>query len=160
MAIYLKFEVKIMGESKAKGYEEQIPIEGVQWGCGRGISVVGGGNSRETSKAAISEVTLSKSTDISSPDLFIQSCVGKSLTKATLTWVNSGGVGSENQVYQTIVLDAPIISSYSQSSQGDRPMESFSINFDAIEFFFQGWDGNAQTKGPKKSFDVTTGVAK
>ena len=160
MPIYLKFDKDaIKGESRSKGFEGQIPVDGVQFGCGRGISVVGGGTSRETSKASFSEVTFSKATDISSADLMIQACIGKSLISATLSWVNSGGTDNDNQVYQTVTLSHPIVSSYSQSSQGDRPMESFSLNFDKIEFFYQGWDGNAKTTNHKKTYNVATGEA-
>lgn len=161
MPIFLKFDKDaIKGESKLKGFENQINVDSVQWGCGRGISTVGGGTSRETTKASVSEVTFSRMTDSASVDLFIQACVGKSLIEATLTWVNSGGADNANQVYQVIKLAHPIVSSFSQSSGGDRPSESFSLNFDKVEMQYVGFDGNTKTSDVKKTYNVATGEAK
>ena len=39
------------------------------------------------------------------------------------------GAGDKTQIYMEFILGEPIISSYSLSSGGDRPTESFAINF-------------------------------
>lgn len=143
--IYLKFKVAITGESKAKGYDAQIPIESISWGVGRGISTVGGGQNRQLSTPSFSEISISRVTDISSPELFMQACNGKSLESATLTWVVTGGTDKGVEVTQELTLGNPIISSYSQSSGGDRPSESFSINFDSFQFLYNANNGSKGT---------------
>ncbi len=157
--ILLKFGTDIPGDATTKGFEKQINIDSVSWGVGRGISTVASGNSRETSKASFSEISLSKATDIASAELFIQACVGKTLISATLTWINSGGTDNTNQVYQVVTLSHPIVSSYSQSSGGDRPSESFSLNFDKITFSYTGWDGGKNTGTSAKTYNLATGEA-
>lgn len=154
--IYLKFQTAIAGESKVKGFEAQIPVDSVSWGTGRGISTVAGGHNREPSTPSFSEVSISRSTDISSPELFQQACKGSSLGTATLSWANTGGTDKGVQVYQEIVLGNPIISSYSQSSGGDRPSESFSINFDSFKFKYNAFDGAKETGTAEKSYDMKT----
>jgi type VI secretion system secreted protein Hcp len=58
-------------------------------------------------------------------------------------------------------LENAMIASYSASSGGDRPMESFSINFTKIEYKYTPFDDKhkAGTPVPVK-YDLTTASAK
>ena len=70
MPIYMKID-GINGEVTAAGYEKWIDVGSLQFGVGRAISTpVGGGSKREAGHPSISEITLSKTFDNSSIELF------------------------------------------------------------------------------------------
>ena len=144
--ILLKFDKAINGESEVAGHENWINVSSIQLGVGRSISAVGGGGDRETSNPSFSEVTLSRSTDKASQDLMIQACGGKSLGKATIDFIQTGG-DAKGQVYLQYVFDDTIVSSYSVSSGGDRPSESVSLNFTKMKMTFNAFTGGVVTKG-------------
>jgi type VI secretion system secreted protein Hcp len=125
----------IKGESVAIGYEGKIGITSIQFGSMRAISpgYSLGGTSREASSPSLSEVTITKSSDGTSPLLFSQSLMGEpGLTPATLFFTNSDQNGA-TKTYMTTKLFNPMISSYSVSSAGEIPTESISINYQKIE---------------------------
>jgi type VI secretion system secreted protein Hcp len=148
----------INGDSTIDQHANWISIDSVQFGVGRGISTAGAGVDRDTSTPSFSEVTMSKPTDIASTQLFAQAMYGKKIgAKATLKWLQTGGADAA-QNYMTLELTDPIISSYSASSGGDRPNESFSINFSKIVFkYTQFKTGGEATPADPKGFDLMTG---
>jgi type VI secretion system secreted protein Hcp len=153
--ILLKFATAINGDSIVDGHEKWITISSLQMGVGRAISVSGGGADRETSNPSFSEITLTKSTDMSSADLFMQSVCGKSLGKAEIHFLQTGGADKKQQVYMKIELTDAIVSSYSASSGGDRPSESFSLNFTQISYQYDAFSGDKVTTGTPKNWDLT-----
>jgi type VI secretion system secreted protein Hcp len=152
--ILLKFATAINGDSVVDGHEKWITISSLQMGVGRSISVSGGGADRETSNPSFSEITLTKSTDVASADLFMQAVCGKSLGKAELHFVQTGGSDKKQQVYMKIELTDAIVSSYSASSGGDRPSESFSLNFTQISYQYDAFSGDKVTTGTPKKWDL------
>lgn len=154
--ILLKFATAINGDSVVAGHEKWITIQSLQFGVGRAITSSGGGADRETSNPSFSEVTLSKSTDIASADLFMQAVCGKSLGKAEIHFLQTGGADKKQQVYLIIELSEAIVSSYSTSSGGDRPSESLSLNFTQISYQYDQFSGEAIVTGTPKKWDLTT----
>jgi len=152
--ILLKFATAINGDSVVDGHEKWITIASLQMGVGRAISVSGGGADRETSNPSFSEITLTKSTDVASADLFMQAVCGKSLGKAEIHFVQTGGSDKKQQVYMKIELTDAIVSSYSASSGGDRPSESFSLNFTQISYQYDAFSGDKVTTGTPKKWDL------
>ena len=152
--ILLKFATAINGDSIVDGHEKWITCDSMQLGVGRAISSSGGGVDRETSNPSFSEVTLSKSTDVASADLFMQATCGKGLGKAELHFIQTGGADKKNQVYMKIELEDAIVSSYSMSSGGDRPSESFSLNFTKISYQYDAFSGSKVTTGTPKKWDL------
>ncbi|WP_332876516.1 Hcp family type VI secretion system effector [Massilia sp. S19_KUP03_FR1] len=153
--ILLKFAVAINGDSVVDSHEKWITISSLQIGVGRAISVSGGGADRETSNPSFSEITLTKSTDIASADLFMQAVCGKSLGKAEIHFLQTGGSDKKQQVYLKIELTDAIVSSYSASSGGDRPSESFSLNFTQISYQYDAFSGDNIVTGTAKKWDLT-----
>lgn len=153
--ILLKFATAINGDSIVDGHDKWITISSMQMGVGRAISVSGGGADRETSNPSFSEITLTKSTDVASADLFMQAVCGKSLGKAELHFVQTGGADKKHQTYMIIELTDAIVSSYSASSGGDRPSESFSLNFTQISYRYDAFSGDKVTTGTAKQWDLT-----
>lgn len=154
--ILLKFATAINGDSVVAGHEKWITISSLQFGVGRAITTSGGGADRETSNPSFSEVTLTKSTDIASADLFMQAVCGKSLGKAEIHFLQTGGADKKQQVYLKIELSEAIVSSYSTSSGGDRPSESLSLNFTQISYQYDQFSGEAIVTGTPKKWDLTT----
>ncbi len=153
--ILLKFEKEIKGSSNAGGHAGWINIESMQLGVGRSIASSGGNTKRSTSNPSFSEFTLTKATDIASADLYFQAVGGDSLGKATIHLVEMEGTDKEPQVYLEYELHDAIISSYSISSNGEHPNESFSINFTKIVKRYDHYDGKKKIAGTPKKWDLT-----
>lgn len=152
--ILLNFSTQIKGTSNVEGHKDWITIDALQMGVGRAISISGGGTDRDTSNPSFSEISLTKATDIASADLFMQAVCGKSLGKAELHFLQTGGQDKKQQVFLTIELDSPIISSYSVSSGGERPTETFSINFTKISYKYDSFSGDSVKTGTPKKWDL------
>lgn len=152
--ILLKFETAINGESQVTKHDKWINLESVQFGVGRSISSVGGGGDRESSNPSFSEITCTKQLDVASTELFMQAACGKSLGKAELHWIQTGGTAAKGQVYLTVELYETMVSSYSASSGGDRPSESFSLNFTKISYKYDKYDGDKVTAGTAKKWNL------
>ena len=155
--ILMQFE-GIAGESTVEGHKDWINIDSCQFGVGRNIAApTGGGGDRTPSPPSFSEITLSKTADITTPKLMheLTSGTGKNVTLEFLTTSSGGG---KLEVYQRIELENVLISGYSQSSGGDRPSESLSLNFTKITLTYMEPDAQP----PKTEifiFDLTTGTA-
>jgi type VI secretion system secreted protein Hcp len=162
MAAYLKFDAVKKGESKAKGHEGDkgwIEVGSVQFGVGRGISTkVGTSSKREASAPHVSEVVLTKFMDSTSPLLFQEALIGKACT-AKIDLVETGS--DQLNTYLEMTLTNAMISGYSVSSGGDRPSESFTINFTKIEYKYTPYDDQhkAGTAVPV-TYDLTTATNK
>jgi type VI secretion system secreted protein Hcp len=160
MAAYIKMDSIKTGESKAKGHEGKsgwIEIGSFQFGSGRSISTPTGlSTKREASLPRVSDVTITKLQDSTSPALFQESVVGKP-SKVQIDVTQTGT--NEPVVFCTITLTDALIASYSVSGGGDRPTESLALNFTKIEYLYQGYDEKgAPTSALKKlaTFDVAT----
>jgi type VI secretion system secreted protein Hcp len=160
MAAYLKYGDKIKGESIAEGHKGTdgwIEIGSVQWGCGRAISTpVGGSGKREASSPSVSEITITKMMDSTSPLLAQEALIGSALD-ATIELVETGE--DKLETFLTLKLTNCLLSGYSFSSGGDRPSESLSINFTKIEYIYQGYDDKHKVDTKKKGsfiYDLAT----
>ena len=128
MAIYVEIE-DITGNVTEAGHENWIEVSSLQWGVGRAIaSAVGRSADRESSQPSISEISVTKLMDESSPDLFTEACTGTGKT-VTIDFCKSGAAVEEYMQYE---LENCMISGYSVSSGGDRPTESISLSFTKI----------------------------
>jgi len=153
--ILLKFDKEIKGDSNVVQHENWITCDTLNWSVQRPFSTSGYGQDRDTSNPSFSEVTLTKSMDVASSDLFLQAAMGKNLTKATIHLVQTAGTESKPQVYLEYELHDPIVSGYSVSSGGERPMETIQLSFTKFQTQYNQFDkaGNAK-KGEKKGFDL------
>lgn len=144
MAIFLKYG-SIKGETTQLTHKDWIEVNSFQWGVGRGISSgVGGGSKREASAPSVSEITITKTMDISSPLLLKEALGGKAVdVKLELTQTDNSG---KHVSYQKYVLSETLISGYSISSGGDRPSESLSLNFTKIDSEYLNIDDKFASK--------------
>ena len=151
--ILLKFATEIKGQSNVDGHTGWINIDSMSWGVGRSIAVQTGGQAkREVSSPSVSEVSFSRMSDMASPELFFQACGGVSLGTCEIHLLQV--VENKPQVYVTIQLEDAMISSYSVSTGGDVPNESFSVNFTKVSFQFDTFDGKKVVTGTAKKWDL------
>jgi len=153
MAIYLKFG-KMKGNVTEDGHKEWIEVDSLQWGVGRGISTpVGGAANREASTPSVSEVVITKSMDIASTDLFMESVKGD---KGEEVKIDIVATGNPPRVFCTYTLTNALVSGYSVSTGGDRPSESISLNFTKLEFkYIPSLQENKQGTPVTVAFDLS-----
>lgn len=158
--ILLNFATAIKGDSTVAKHEEWITLDSVQFGLGRAISVSGGGQDRETSNPSFSEISITKSMDKASTELMMQAACGKSLGLATIHFIQTGGADSKGQHYLEYKLEEAIISAYSTSSGGERPIENISINFNGFKQTYNTFkDGVTAESGEEKGWDLSKNEA-
>lgn len=153
MAIYMKYG-SIKGAATTEGFKDWIELTSFQFGTGRGIaSAARSPTSREHSEPSLSEITVTKLTDVSSPKLFTESVAGELNNAVTITFTTT----TKNKVepFLKYELENTGVSGYSVSSGGDMPSESISLNYTKIKKTFIGLDpatkGNPETVG----YDLT-----
>ncbi len=134
MPIYMKYEA-IDGDVTAEGHEKWIELHSCQFGVGRAIkSPTGGSKDREGSAPSLTEIAISKDTDVSSPKLFSESLQGEGVP-VTIDFCKTDK--GKLETYLTYTLTDTVVSSFSMSHAGGdrskRPMESLSLNFTKIE---------------------------
>jgi type VI secretion system secreted protein Hcp len=131
MAIYMNF-TGIPGDVTETKHSTWIELGSCQFGVGRGISsTVGSSSERESTAPSISEITVTKENDIASGKLMQEALSGHGQTVQidfTRTFKDS------QEIYLTIILTNTIISGYSHSSSGERPIETISLNFTKIQY--------------------------
>jgi type VI secretion system secreted protein Hcp len=159
--ILLKFDPELKGDSKVEGHTDWISIDAVQMGLGRAVSTSGSGSDRDTSNPSFSELTISKSMDVASAQLMLEAACGLALTTATVHFIQTGGKDAKGQHYLELILDKPILSSYSMSSGGDRPSESISINFNGFKMQYNPLsEGGTIVTGEAKGYDLMKNIPK
>jgi type VI secretion system secreted protein Hcp len=156
MPIYMNYN-NIPGDVTADGHAKWIELGSFQFGIGRGIaSPTGGSADRESSAPSVTEITVEKASDVSSPKLYNEALQGEGRTvRFDFCKTDKGSM----EVYTSYVLSNCMISGYSVSSKGDRPSESLSLNFTKIEMknIEMGADGSA---GSPEAVIYDLGLAK
>lgn len=154
MAIYLKLE-GIDGNATHADHQKWLDVGSLQWGVGRAISTPAGSSAnREASEPSISEVSITKEMDASSPHFMIEACVGDKGKKCEIHLVSTGSPG---RTYATYVLTNTLVSGYSMSSGGDRPSETISLNFTKIEYkYIPSGDANDLGSPIAVGYDLST----
>ena len=152
--ILVKFATEIKGQSNVDAHAGWINVDSMAWGVGRSIATQQSGSAkREVSSPSVSEVTFSRQSDLASPELFFQACGGVSLGKCEIHVLQV--VENKPQVVVKIELEDAMISSYSVSSGGDQPSDSFAVNFTKVSFQYDTFDGKKVTTGTAKKWDLS-----
>jgi type VI secretion system secreted protein Hcp len=131
MPIYMKYE-GIDGDVTAAGHEKWIELNSCQLGTSRHITnPTGRGADRESSAPSVSEIVVTKMTDAASTGLLREALWGEGkLVKIDFCKTDKDKI----EPYLQLELENTMVSSFSVSSGGDRPMESLSLNFTKIVF--------------------------
>jgi len=135
MAIYMKY-AGIDGDVTEEGHKKWIECGSAQFGVGRAIggTASGAARGREASLCNVSEITISKPSDAASQDLMREAMIGAIPGKTVKFEFVTTGRGDKAETYTTFELEQCMISGFSLSTGGDRPMESLSLNFTKITY--------------------------
>jgi len=154
MAIYLKWD-GIDGDATHDEHQSWITVESFQWGVGRAIATpVGSTKNREASEPSVAEVTISKQMASDSVYIFQEACTGQVGKEVKIHLVSTGSPG---QTYLEYTLTDTLVSGYSVSSGGDRPMESVTLNFNKVEMKYIPLESNNESGSPvTKGYDLVT----
>jgi type VI secretion system secreted protein Hcp len=150
MAIYLKLD-PIKGSTTDSKFKDQIELTSFQWGAGLGVGSARGGD-RTTSEPSVSEITATKQLDKSSELLFKNLLMGETLAKGTISF--TAAIKGESVAYAVLDLEDVIISGFSQSSGGDFPTESISLNFAKFVYSFSGRDDKQVSSPVRLTYDL------
>ena len=149
MALYMKYG-SIKGAVTTDGFKDWIELNSFQWGVGRAIGTAArGSTSREHSEPNLSEVTVTKLSDVSTPKLFLDAVAGKLDSKVTIKFTTT--TKGKVETFLTYEMENTGLSHYSLSSGGEAPMESLALNYTKITETFTGHDpgisGSPETVG-------------
>ena len=155
MAVYVWID-GIEGTATQEEHKKWIQAETLNWGVGRSIAAMTGATqNRESSEPSVSEVTITKQTDGSSPKLFQRAC-GED-TKGTKVKIDFVTTGNPGVTYMRYTLHNTLIAGYDISTSGELPTETISFNFTKVEVKYTPHD---EKNNPKQSstvqYDLTT----
>jgi type VI secretion system secreted protein Hcp len=151
--IHLKL-AGIDGESTSKGYEKQIEVLSWQVGVTQTASAHFAEGSG-TGKCDISDLTITKYVDKSSPLLFAHSASGKHIATGVLTLKKAGG--DEAITYLSIDMEDVIVSAYNVGGtpSDDRIVETVTLNFGKVHLEYKPQDKKgAALAGIKSGWDI------
>jgi type VI secretion system secreted protein Hcp len=153
MAIYMKYGA-IDGPVTTGGFIKWIELNSFQFGVGRGIgSAARSETNREASEPSLSEIVVTKSTDIASNKLFADAVGGTMDSKVTIKFTTT--TKDKVETFLTYELTDTGLSGYSISSGGDRPSESLSLNFTKVMITFVGTDAKTGGSPDTAGYDMT-----
>jgi type VI secretion system secreted protein Hcp len=135
----------VKGESQDSSHQGWIEILSFQLGASNPSTIGSATGGAGGGKATLSEFTLTKNTDASSPNLFQGCCSGVHYKKATIALRKAGGTALVYLQYDfTEVFISSVYWSGSAGS-GDTPNESVSLAYGSINVTYtpQKVDGTA-----------------
>ena len=141
---YLQLD-SIQGESKSKGFEDQIQLLSLSWG-GHQISSVKGTGGSGAGKVDLSDLSVMKYLDKATAPLFKSLCQGTHISKGLLSAVKTGAA---NKPFLKITLQQVFVTSQQVSASTEIPTESVSFSFNEIkvEYSTQNDKGIVTTTG-------------
>ncbi|MBV9015897.1 MAG: type VI secretion system tube protein Hcp [Alphaproteobacteria bacterium] len=152
MALYMKYG-SLDGACTTKGFEKWIELNSFQWGVGRAIGTGARGSlSREHSEPTISEITVTKLTDKSSPKLFEEALYGKLDTKVEIKFTTTVKNSVETFLAYELTNTGP--SHYSLGSGGDMPTETLSLNFTKVQMKFTPMEAGLTGSPEQVGYDL------
>ena len=169
MSIYMQIQ-GIDGNVSAKGHQNWIELESAGFNTKRNLSTQPGNiSNREGSRPIVSEVTITKRMDKTSPLLFNESVVGTAKPQVLIDLTTTG---DSLTPYMQYTLSNVIVSGYTVNTdpatvdangnvvKKDYPTESVTLNFDKIEMKFTPFDQNHKPQSPIPSgYDLSQATA-
>lgn len=154
MAIYMKYG-SINGPITTEGYSKWIELDSFQFGVGRHIaSAQRTEESREASEPTLSEITVTKTMDVSSPKLFVEGVASDLKNKVEIKFTTTK-VKTVTDFLSYELSDVGL-SNYSVSAGSEGiPVEALTLNFTKVQMKFTsmgpGVSGSPETVG----YDLT-----
>lgn len=148
--MFLKIET-VKGESLDSAHKDEIDVLAWSWGMSQSGSFhVGGGGG--AGKVNVQDMSITKYTDRSTPNLLKSCCSGDHFTKAVLTVRKAGG--KKPVEYLKITMNKVLVTSVSSGGSGgeDRLTENTTLNFQSykVEYTPQKPDGSSDASIPQE----------
>ena len=133
MPIYLRLD-GIKGQTTAQGFEGQIEVSSFSHSVARPLALATGSTGAEVGPPALSEITLTKSTDASSAPLLKASLVGEPVATGRISFTRT----DREVLFAYLWLDLANvwITSIATSSGGDLPVEQLTLHADRLTWSF------------------------
>ena len=120
----------VTGESQKQGHTGEIDLMSFSWGASNSSSV-GTGTGVSVGKVAVSDFSIMKATDSSSPVLFQKCCDGSVMATGVVTLQRQvQGTATPYLVYNFTNVYVTSIQWSGSGGAGDAPMESVSFCFE------------------------------
>jgi type VI secretion system secreted protein Hcp len=150
MAVYMKVE-GVKGRVTAEGYKDHIEVETCQVGASCPTQARAGNMADRTGGTiSYSDVTVSRSQDDATTELFQKMFEKRHLPKIDFKFVKTG---EKFQEYMKITIHDALITNYSISGHGGdnhgRPHETISFSFSQIEYLVKPENAQDGQKGQK-----------
>ncbi len=167
MAIYMKIG-GIDGDVTAKGHEKWIALQSLDFNVKRLLSTDPGRIAdREGTRPSISEISITKKMDKSSPLLFSEACVGKAKSEMKIDICQTDSsltpyaqLTLNNVIVSGYQLDASNAEQHSTSAENQTPHEKITLSFDKIELRYTPYDSQHQAQSPiPAGYDLKQAVA-
>ncbi len=134
----------IQGESRDDRHANEIDVLSFSWGESNVTASSGAAGGAAAGKVTMKDLTITKTTDKSSPKLMLAVATGQHFKQAVLTARSAGEARFE---YLVIMLTDVVVSSYTieGTTSDSRPVEQVALNFGKIEMKYtpQKPDGSA-----------------
>lgn len=148
----------VTGTATAQGLQGYIELQSFDFSAARKMSTKPGvASDREGGKPVISEITVTKFVDQTTPVFFGKATVGQTEAQpVTIKFVNTGANLSEYLTVtltgvmvsgQKIVEAAPVLTEDGNIAQ-EKPTEELTLNFTKIEFKATPYDANHKAGAP------------
>jgi type VI secretion system secreted protein Hcp len=149
--MYLKLD-DVKGEATADGFKDQIEILSWTWGLTQAGSAHHGSGTG-TAGVTVGDVSLVKYVDKSTPPLIKLCCSGKFWTNALLTVCKAG---TTTTPYLTLELISGIVTSVNSGGVGpeERLIETISLNFKVFKMNYKPQDQGKASGGIPAGWDI------
>lgn len=149
----------IKGWTSDKNHQGCIDIEDIRWGVNRQItSSTSTRGDRESSNAVISDLSLTKWMDKTSPYLFMETCCGTGKTIKIIMTKTGAGDGAD--VFLEYTLENALFSKMEVQAiraSNIRPAEEYRISFTSMSVKYIQYDENGNILAPEAvGFNTTT----
>ncbi len=137
----------VTGESQKQNHTGEIDLMSFSWGASNSSSV-GTGTGASVGKVSVSDFSIMKSTDSSSPVLFQKCCDGSVIATGVVTLQRQvQGNATPYLVYNFTNVYVTSIQWSGSGGSGDAPMESVSFCFEVgtVDYTPQSDDGTGGT---------------
>lgn len=140
----------VKGESTDEKHKDWIEILSFTHGMNQPASVASGTGGRTGARVSMSDFSVTKVVDNSSPHLAQACCDGRHLKEVKVELCEAGG---DKHIYMVYTMENVIISSFQPggSKGDDKPLENVTFNFGKIKWEYTpiGHDGKPGSKvGP------------
>jgi len=152
VAIYMKFG-DVDGDVTTVGFIKWIELKTFNFAVSRNISTGAHGATRESSAPSLSDIVVTKLHDVSSTKLFQNALAGDADVKVQIKMTTT--TKNKTETFLTYELSDCSISSFQESSDGEQPHESLSLNYLKIMVTPTPLDKSGQIKkGDVVSYDL------